>query len=130
MRYKEALIPKKARGLVDYINNVMLSAPRRKFLEYEDFDGAFFCLNRGVENLRASFGGEKADQLLEMLAQAKTHYEAGDNKLGGALMEDTKMVVMKRQPWAYPKDLYRWVVDSSLPEISEADLLNKDDITD
>jgi hypothetical protein len=130
MKYKESFIPKKSRSLVDYISNVMLSAPKRKFLEYEDFDGAFFCLGQGVENLRKRFGDAKADQLLEMLDQAKAHYVASENQLGGALMEDAKMVVMKRQPWAYPKDLYRWVLDSSLPEVSEADLLNKDDIDD
>lgn len=127
MKYKESLVPK-TKSLRDCINNVMLSAPNRRFLEFEDFEGAFFCLVRGVENLRKSLGGAKADQLLEMLAQAKGHYEAGDNKLGGCLLEDTKMVLLERQPWAYPKDLYRWPVDSSLPEVSESDLSRNDEV--
>ena len=127
MKYNEALIPKTARDLRGHINNVMLSAPKHQFLDFEDFDGAFYALTRGVENLRKRFGNSKADQLLEMLAQAKAHYESSDNKLGGALLEDTKMVVMGRRPWAYPKALYRWAVDSSHPELSEADLLNKEE---
>lgn len=126
MKYKEAVIPRTAGDLRGYINNVMLSAPRREFLEFEDFDGAFFCLARGVENLRGRFGDAKVKQLIEMFAQAKAHYEAKDNKLGGALLEDAKMVVMDRLPWAYPKDLYRWAVDHSLAEVSEADLLRKE----
>ena len=126
MKYKKALIPRTAGELTGYISNVMLSAPTRQFLRFEDFDGAFFCAERGVENLRWRFGNSKADQLLEMLAQAKTHYEQSDNQLGGALLEDTKMVVRDRRPWAYPKALYRWPVDSSHPELSEADLLDKE----
>jgi len=128
MKYREGTIPKTAGELRDRIADTMLRAPKRQFPDSYDFDGTFYSMSRGVESLRKRFGDVKANQLLEMLAQAKAHYEAGDNKLGGALLEDTKMVVMKRQPWAYPKDLYRWAVDSSLPEVSEADLLNKDDI--
>ena len=127
MKYREALIPKTSRDLKGYINVTMLRAPKRRFEDYEDFDGAFHCMKYGVENLRKKIGDAKANQVLDMLAQAKAHYEAGDNKLGGALMEDTKMAVIARQPWAYPKELYRWAVDSSLPELSEADLLNKSD---
>ena len=127
MKYREGAIPKSTGQLRDLIGDTMLRAPKRQFPDSYDFDGTFYSMSRGVENLRGRFGDAKADQLLEMLAQAKAHYEAGDNKLGGELMEDTKMIVMGRQPWAYPKNLYSWAVDSSLPEVSEADLLNKDD---
>jgi hypothetical protein len=130
MKYKEALIPKTPSHLRDYINNVMLSAPKHKFLDYEDFDGAFFCLERGIQNLRKRFGDAKSDQLLSMLKKAKLHYESGDNELGGALMEDSKMVAMGRQPWAYPKELYHWGTDSSLPEVSESDFLKNGDEAD
>lgn len=125
---KYARIPETAGELRDQIADTMLRAPRRQFPDYEDFDGVFYSIFKCVENLRKRFGDAKADQVLEMLAQAKAHYEAGENELGGALMEDTNMVVMKRQPWAYPKDLYRWAVDPLLPEVSEADILNKEDI--
>jgi hypothetical protein len=90
--------------------------------------GVFYSMFKSVNNLRKRFGDAKADQVLEMLVQAKAHYEAGENQLGGALMEDTNMVVMKRQSWAYPKELYRWAVDPLLPDVSEADILNKEDI--
>ncbi|TXI37094.1 MAG: hypothetical protein E6Q51_04125 [Methylophilus methylotrophus] len=121
-------IPETAGELKAQISDTMLRAPEREFEDYEDFDGVFYSMFQSVENLRKRFGDEKANQVLEMLAQAKAHYEAGDNKLAGALMEDTKMVIMKRQPWAYPKERYRWGVDPSLPEVSEADYLNKDEI--
>jgi hypothetical protein len=125
MKYRDETIPKSTGQLRDRIGDTMLRAPKRNFPDSYDFDGTFYSMCRGVDNLRGRFGDAKANQLLEMLAQAKAHYEADDNKLGGALMEDAKMVVMGRQPWAYPKELYRWAVDSSLPEVSEADLSNK-----
>jgi hypothetical protein len=125
---KYVRIPETAGELRDQIADTMLRAPTRQFPDYEDFDGVLYSMFKSVDNLRKRFGEVKANQVLEMLAQAKAHYEAGENKLGGALMEDSNIVVMKRQPWAYPKELYRWTVDSSLPEVSEADILNKDDI--
>ena len=128
MKYNERVIPQTTGELRAFISDAMLRTPEREFDDYEDFDGAFYVLSKGVENLRKRFGDVKANQVLEMLTQAKAHYEAGENKLAGALMEDAKMVIMKRQPWAYPKELYRWAVDPSLPEISEADYLNKEDI--
>ena len=127
MKYSEGTIPKSTGELRDRMGDAMLRAPKRQFPDSYDFDGTFYSMSRGVENLRNRLGGVKADQLLEMLAQAKAHYLAGDNKLGGALMEDAKMVVMKRQTWAYPKELYRWAVDPTLPEVSEADLSGKGD---
>jgi len=130
MMYRDKTIPKSAGELRDRISDTMLSAPRRQFRDGYDFDGAFFVICRGIENLRNRLGDPKADQLVEMVALSKAHYEAGDNKLGGALMEDTKMVLMSRQPWAYPKERYRWPVDGSLREISEADLLDKEWGTD
>ncbi len=121
MKFAEGTIPKTTRDLRDRISVAMMEIPGGKFAKspidgepYRDFEGTFHGIERGVGNLRKKIGDTKADQVLEMLAQAKTHYEAGDNKLGGALMEDIKMVVMDRQPWAYPKELYRWGVDSEL----------------
>ncbi|MGK6321431.1 hypothetical protein [Sphingomonas sp. DT-204] len=79
-----------------------------------------------MENLRKKFGDAKADQLLDMIRQAKAHHEAND-KLGSRLLQDVEMVVADRQPYAYPKELYRWPVDPSLPELSGADLIGGDD---
>lgn len=125
MKYREGTIPKTAGQLRDRIGDTILRAPQRQFPDSYDFDGTFYSMQLGVENLRKRFGDHKADQLLEMLAQAKAHYEAGENKLGGPLLQDAEMVIMGRQPWAYPKELYRWPVDPKLPKLSEADLLNK-----
>jgi hypothetical protein len=119
------MIPTTPGQLRDTISDAMLRAPRHQFPDWEDFDGVFYCMERGVENLRKRFGDAKADQLKEMLAQAKEHYEASDARLGGALMEDAKMVLIERQPWAYPKELYRWRQSPWLPEVSEADYRDK-----
>jgi uncharacterized protein with von Willebrand factor type A (vWA) domain len=124
---KYARIPETADELKAQISDAMLRAPEREFDYYEDFDGVFYSMFKCVENLSKRLGDVKANQLLEMLVQAKAQYVAGENKLDGALMEDTKMVIMNRQTWAYPKELYRWTIDYSLPEISEADILNKND---
>ena len=125
MKYLEATIPSTAGELNAHIGDTMLRAPKRQFPDTYDFDGTFCSMSRGVENLRKRLGDAKANQILAMLAQAKIHYETGDNKLGGALLEDTRMVVLGRRPWAYPKELYRWHVDLSLPELSEDDLRKK-----
>lgn len=91
---------------------------------YYDFEGTYYTLERGVENLRKKLGDTKADQLLDMIRQAKAHHEA-DDKLGSRLLQDIEMVIADRLPYAYPKELYRWHVDTSLPELSEADLLDQ-----
>lgn len=137
MIYREGAIPKTLGQLRDQIGVAILGAPRQQFPRsiidgkpYWDFEGIFYSLQVGVEKLRKRFGDAKADQLLEMLAQARAHYKAGENRLGGPLLQDAQMVVMGRQPWAYPKELYRWELDSSLPELSEADLLKKGDDDD
>lgn len=149
MKYREALIPTTVRDLKSQIKVAILCLPQRKFmrtiLEKEDpydFDGMFYSIERGIENLRKKFGDTKANQLREMLAQAKAHHEEGwqlnggeyapkgpgwrEVCLGNYLLQDTEMVVMDRQPWAYPKELHRWHYNPWHPELSEADLLNKD----
>jgi hypothetical protein len=124
MKYREGTIPKTKRELRDAIIDTLMRAPTRHFPENYDFDGAYYSLERGVENLRKKFGDEKANKMLDMIRQAKVHHEAGD-KLGSRLLQDVEMVVADRQPYAYPKELYRWHVDASIPELSEADLLDR-----
>jgi hypothetical protein len=132
MKYREGTIPKTIGQLRDKIGATILRAPMRHFPESygHDFDGIFCSLACGVENLRARLADAKADYILDMLAQAKAHYEAGENQLGGALMQDTQMAVMDRKPWAYPKERYRWPINPELPELSELDFLNKGDEDD
>jgi len=128
MKYLKGAVPETAGQLRDLLGDTMLRAPQRKFPEHKDFDGAFYSASLGVENLRKRFGNTLADQLIEMVAQAKAHYQANDNRLGGALLEDAKALVMNRHPWAYPKELYRWRLGSSFPELTEADLLKKEEL--
>jgi hypothetical protein len=131
MKYVENLIPKTVRDLRGKIVVAVMELPKRTFTcspitgePYYDFEGTYYTLEHGVENLRKKFGDAKADQLLDMIRQAKAHHEAND-KLGSRLLQDVEMVVADRQPYAYPKELYRWHVDASLPELSEADLLDQ-----
>ncbi|KQN22958.1 hypothetical protein ASE86_14180 [Sphingomonas sp. Leaf33] len=124
MKYREGTIPKTKRDLRDAIIDTLMRAPSRHFPESYDFDGAYYSLRRGVENLRKNFGDAKADQLLDMIRQAKAHHEASD-KLGSRLLQDVEMVIADRQPYAYPRELYRWPVDADLPELSEGDLLDR-----
>jgi hypothetical protein len=126
MKYRESLTPKTKGELRDRIVATLMRAPTRHFPDDYglDFDGSYYSLERGVENLRKKLGDAKADQLLDMIRQAKAHHEAGD-KLGSRLLQDVEMVVADRQPYAYPKELYRWHVDASLPELSEADMLDQ-----
>lgn len=158
--YAEGIIPKTFRDLNDLIGVAILTSSTRKFptstidgRPYYDFDGIFYSIAQGIEGLRKRFGEAKANQLLDMLAQAKTHHEEGwrlrsdtvppanwyENKdaptkwpgrwqarIGNGLLQDIQMVIRSRQPWAYPKELYRWPVDPTFPQLSEADLLKKD----
>jgi hypothetical protein len=128
MKYREAIIAKTIGQFGAEISETILYAPTGRF-PYDDcdLDGAFYSLSRGVENLRKRIANAAADQILDMLSQAKAHYEAGEYRLASDLMQDIKMAAMGRKPWAYPRELYRWHVSSSLPELSEADLLDKDD---
>jgi hypothetical protein len=164
MIYREKTIPKTPGQLTDQLGVAILNSPKRVFPKsvidgkpYWDFDGIFYSVQRGIENLREHLGHAKAVQLLEMLAQAKVHHEEGwrltsggtppadrprwwdrkdapsempgwwQRRIGNALLQDMQAVIRDRQPWAYPKGLYRWPVDSSLPELSEADLLSRGD---
>jgi len=73
MKYREGTIPKTTGQLRDRIGDTMLRAPKRRFPDSCDFDGTFYSMASGVENLRTRFGDSKANQLVEMLNQAKAH---------------------------------------------------------
>jgi len=126
MKYREDLIPTTVSRLRDLITATLMRAPTRHFPESYDFEGAYYMLEQGVERLRNRLGEAKSDQLLDMMAQAKAHHVAGD-KLGSRLLQDADMVVANRQPYAYPKHLYRWPLDPALPEWSDADVLRDRD---
>lgn len=126
MKYSESTVPKTVGQLRDAVTFVMAHAPDHGFPEWTgmDFDGGFERLFRGVENLRNRFGDAKTDQLIDMLQQAKAHFEQGyvlggasppENRPGFAevrwgycLMQDIGEVIGNSPPYAYPEDLYRW----------------------
>ena len=163
--YPEKSIPTTKRGICDTIAVTILCSSSRKYTTseitgqpYYDFDGIFFTIQEGIENIRVLVGNHRAEQLQDMLTQAKAHHEEGwqltrgapppkerpnwwkspnaatdmrgwwERRIGNALLQDMQAVLMGRQPWAYPKDLYRWHKSPWFPELSEADLLNKDEI--
>jgi len=118
MKYRRNIIPETYSQLRIAIIDTMMRSPSRKFPDGYDFDGAYRVLERGVEKLRKRFGDAKADQLLDMIRQAKTHHECGDT-LGSRLLQDVEMLVANRRPYAYPKELYRWSSNPGSP-ISKA----------
>jgi len=124
MKYRESAIPNTVRRLRDRLVATLMRAPTRHFEYGEDLDGAYYVLERGVENLRKTFGDRKANQIIDMLRAAKGHHEA-DDKLGSRLLQDVEMVIANRQPYAYPKELYRWPLNPELPKLSEHDIRNE-----
>jgi hypothetical protein len=82
-------------------------------------------LRINMEGLRKKMGNARTDQVLDMCKQARQHFsdayqkhpstppqpgEVGfeDIKLGSRLMQDVEWVARGREPFAYPKELYRW----------------------
>ena len=131
MKYSERTIPKSRGQLRDAMVFTQVHAYDHSFADWSglDLDGAFYRLSRGVETLRGRLGDAKADQVLDMLHQAKAHFDGGQGKLGSWLMQDTEEVIYDRRPFAYPKDLYRWPIDPKARDVTPADLINesKDD---
>jgi hypothetical protein len=88
--YPERIVPKTFRELTDQVGVAILCSSKREFpasivngQPYYDFDGIFFSIGQGIENLRKRFGDTKANQLLDMLARAKAHHEEGWRRTGG-----------------------------------------------
>ena len=126
-KYSEGTIPKTPGQLCDAVVFMSAYAADLKFPRWTglNFEGAFHRLFQGVENLRKRFGDSKSDQLLDMLRQAKTHFEAGEDFLGARLTQDIEEVIFDRLPFAYPKDRYRWPIDPNARPVVPMDLLRK-----
>jgi hypothetical protein len=124
MKYSDNTVPKSLGQLRDAMTFTLVHAYDNSFPDWcgLDLDGAFHRLFLGIENLRRRFGDSKADQLLDMLQQAKTHFVAGEGKLGSWLMQDAEEVVSDRRPFAYPRELYRWPIDPDARAVEPADL--------
>lgn len=91
--------------------------------EFQTYDEGWTSLSQSIDHLRGKLGEARHAQLVDMVAQAKAHYDEGyalndrtvevlpgfDHiKLGSRLMQDIEQVVRGKPPFAYPKDLYRW----------------------
>ncbi len=79
-----------------------------RFPDDMNFEEGFESIRKSLEHLRRTLSDEVADQLLDMCAEAKSHFEAGETHLGAGLMQDMEQVVRGAPPFAYPPDLYRW----------------------
>jgi hypothetical protein len=95
--------------------------------EFQTYDEGWGSLRQSLDHLRAKLGDIRYAQLMEMVEQAKAHYDAGyasgpkpdvrstpDDlglehiKLGSWLMQDIEQVVKGKKPFAYPEELYSW----------------------
>lgn len=80
---------------------------------FQIYDEAWEELRQNLDHLHKKLGDARYAQLIEMVAQAKAHYdaEAEDEHqgfLGSWLMQDIEQVVKGKPPFAYPEELYRW----------------------
>jgi len=105
----------------------------------DTLEAAWVGLRHNIERMRKKMGGARTDQVLEMCDQALRHFmdayrksptiapdpgEAGfeDLKLGSRLMQDVEWVARGREPFAYPKELYRWPLIPGSRASSDPDL--------
>ena len=101
-------------------------------------EDAWTQLQADVKDMRKKLGDQRTDQLLDMCDQAQSHYRQGyakspsakpapgqhgaeDIKLGTRLMQDIEWIVRGREPFAYPKELYRWPLVSGSRTASDPD---------
>ncbi len=110
--------------LSDSLTYLNLNCGSQKYpTEFQTYEEGWDSLDQSLDHLRPKLGQERYAQLVEMAAQAKTHYDEGyavndrtvevipgfDHiKLGSRLMQDMGRVVRNKPPYAYPEELYRW----------------------
>jgi hypothetical protein len=104
------VIPQSSKDLVGKIVRVCTYAieGRDKFPATMSFDDGFESIRQGLFHLREKLPLGLADQLLDMNAQAKLHFDKAETKLGAWLMQDMEQLLRKKEPFAYPDELYRW----------------------
>jgi len=96
-------------------------------------------LRFNIERMRRKMGDVRTNQVLDMCGQAQQHFkdayeksptrspepgEPGfeDLKLGSRLMQDVEWVARGREPFAYPKELYRWPLLLGFRAVGDPDL--------
>lgn len=81
--------------------------------EFQSYEEGWRELRESLEHLRAKIGEVRYFQLVDMVRQAKAHYDAepkddSQGFLASWLMQDIEQVVKGKPPFAYPEELYRW----------------------
>ena len=83
--------------------------------KYETSDEAWRNVFLSLEYLRKKLGEDLYSQLTDMTLQAKIHYENekatgcdNEGRLGSFLMQDIEWVLRGKEPFSYPKKMYRW----------------------
>lgn len=108
------IISKTLRDLQSEIVYLNLNAGGGEYpTEFQTYEEAWESLHQSLKHLRGKLGDARYEQLVDMTAQAKAHYdaEAEDEQqgfLGSWLMQDIEQVVKGKPPFAYPEELYRW----------------------
>lgn len=108
------LISKNLGELVDSVVSVRTNCNHRDFPnEFRTYDEAWEELRLSLDHLHGKLGEARYAQLIDMLAQAKAHYDAEGQDvhqgfLGSWLMQDIEQVIKKKPPYAYPEELYHW----------------------
>lgn len=103
------LVSKTLRDLRSEIVYLSTNCNHRDYpTEFQTYDEAWESLTRSLQHLRNKLGEERYTKLVDMAAQAKTHYEAEEIKWGSRLMQDMEQIVKGKPPFAYPEDMYRW----------------------
>ncbi len=102
-------ISKTLRELVDGLIYLQINCNNNSYpTEFQTYDEGWISLTRSLEYLHNKFGKARYAQLVDMSAQAKAHYEAGEINLGSWLMQDMEQVSKRKKPFAYPLEIYRW----------------------
>ena len=108
------LLAKSLGELVDSIVGLCTHCNHRDYpTEFQTYEEAWEQRRQSLDHLRGKLGEDRYAQLVEMLAQAKAHYDAIDSDehesfLGSWLTQDIERVIKKKPPYAYPEELYRW----------------------
>lgn len=94
--------------------------------DFQTYNEAWDSLRQSLDHLRDKLGEGRHMQLVEMAAQAKTHYDEGyaitspgdrsapgsagseHIRLGSWLLQDIERLVKGKPAFAYPEELYRW----------------------
>ena len=118
-----------SKSILDLVGNIISVRSNTAHYDYPAFgvtlEEAWLQLRADIDQMRRKLTDARADQLLDMLDQARKHFqeayrlspqrrpEPGGTgfeslKLGSRLMQDIEWVARGRKPFAYPRELYRW----------------------